>query len=79
VQGDRTEDEQGDEKTPEGDPHRGVPRGFDSVLLRWLKLRALHFARLGFCWVISGLSSGWIGREPEEEDKDLAMEEGCRF
>ena len=81
VQGDRTEDKQGDEKTPEGygDPHRGVPRGFGPVLLRWLKLPALDFARLGFCWVISGLNSGWIGREAEEEDKDSAMEEGCRF
>ena len=73
VQGDRTEDEQGDEKTPEGDgdPHRGVPRGFGPVLLRWLKLPALDFARLGFCWVISGLNSGWIGREAEEENKGL--------
>jgi hypothetical protein len=46
VQDDRTEDERGDEERPEGDPHRGVASGSDSILLRRVKLPALDL--LGF-------------------------------
>ena len=78
MQDDQTEDERGDEERPEGNPHRGVASGSDSILLRRVKLPALDLLVFSSAGEYLGwIQAGFGGKR--RKDKDLGMEEGRRF